>query len=78
MANLAQNESAERETFAFGRASDHVASALGASGRTYEKAKAVVTAAEADPDLAPLVAQMDRTGKVDGAYKQLVRQPAVL
>ena len=40
--------------------------------RTYEKAKAVVDAAQAEPDkYGDLVEAMDRTGKVDVAYKAL-------
>jgi ParB-like chromosome segregation protein Spo0J len=50
---------------------EKVAAAVGMSGKTYEKAKAVVEAAEADPGLAPVVEEMDRTGKVDPAYKKL-------
>jgi len=39
---------------------------------TYEKAKALVKAAEADAEkYAPLVEEMDRTGKVDPAYQKL-------
>lgn len=59
-----------------GRTSDKVASAVGLSGRTLEKAMAVVDAADADPELGDLVAQMDDTGKVDGAYRELVRRTA--
>ncbi len=50
---------------------DVVANQLGISGKTYEKARAVVAAAEEDPSLAPLVIEMDRTGKVNGVYKKL-------
>jgi ParB/RepB/Spo0J family partition protein len=50
---------------------DKVAEAVGLSGRSYEKAKAVVEAAEKDPDLLPLVQEMDRTGKVDPAYRKM-------
>ena len=54
-----------------GQTRDAVARAVGGmSGRTYEKAKVVVAAAEADPEkFAPVVAEMDRTGKVDRAFK---------
>ena len=50
---------------------DVVAQAVGGvSGRTYEKIKAVVEAAKAEPEkFAPVVAEMDRTGKVDRAFK---------
>lgn len=56
-----------------GKTRDKVASAVGGmSGRTYEKAKAVVEAAEENPErFAPLVEQMDRTGKVDPAFRNL-------
>lgn len=58
-----------------GKTRDKAAEAVGMSGRTYEKAKAVVEAA-AEPDAPPEVkeaaAEMDRTGKVDPAF-QVVR-----
>jgi hypothetical protein len=50
---------------------DRVAAAVGMSGKTYEKAKRVVEAAEADPTLKPVVEEMDRTGKVDPAYRMI-------
>jgi ParB family chromosome partitioning protein len=50
---------------------DKVAGVVGLSGRTYEKAKAVVEAAEADPALTPVVEEMDRTGKVDPAFQKV-------
>jgi len=51
---------------------DAVAKSLGVSGRTYEKARAVVEAAEKDPErYAPLVQKMDRNGRVDPAFKVL-------
>lgn len=53
-----------------GNTRDLVGAALGMSGRNYEKAKAVVKAAEEDSSLAPLVEQMDEQS-VDSAYKQL-------
>src|SRR5260221_152450 len=43
---------------------DKVAEAVGMSGRTYDKAKVVVGAARENPSLAPVVEEMDRTGKV--------------
>jgi ParB family chromosome partitioning protein len=53
---------------------DKVGEAVGLSGRTYEKAKAVVEAAAADPDrFGHLVAQMDATGKVDSSRRELER-----
>lgn len=45
---------------------DKVGEAVGMSGRTYEKAKAVVESGDEE-----LIAEMDETGKVDPAYKQL-------
>jgi ParB family chromosome partitioning protein len=54
-----------------GKTRDKVAEVVGMSPRTYEKAKAVVEAAEADPDLQPVVEEMDRTGKVDPAHKKV-------
>lgn len=72
--NLAQNDAPEVETFHLGKTRDKVGAAVGVSGKTYQKAVAVVQAAEQDPALAPLVERMDRTGKVDGAYKEVVRE----
>jgi N6-adenosine-specific RNA methylase IME4/ParB-like chromosome segregation protein Spo0J len=51
---------------------DKVGKAVGLSGRTYERAKAVVEAARQDPErYAKLREDMDRTGKVAGVYKRL-------
>jgi N6-adenosine-specific RNA methylase IME4/ParB-like chromosome segregation protein Spo0J len=51
---------------------DRVAEAVGMSGRTYEKAKAVVEAARKNPEkYGKLKEQMDRSGKVNGAFKRL-------
>lgn len=52
---------------------DRVAEAIGeVSGKTLEKIRTVVKAAEQEPEkFAPLVEKMDRTGNVDGAYRQL-------
>lgn len=50
---------------------DKVGEAVGVSGRTYEKAKQVVEAAEADPEtFGDLPVQMDETS-VDAAHKEL-------
>lgn len=54
-----------------GRAREHVAAAIGISDRTYEKARAVVEAAERQPMLKPLVEAMDETGNVNGTFKKL-------
>jgi ParB family chromosome partitioning protein len=59
-----------------GQTRDKVAEAVGMSGRNYEKAKAVIEAAEADPSLAPVVEEMDRTGKVDPAYQKVPKKKA--
>src|SRR5262249_55670909 len=56
-----------------GKTRDKAAETVGMSGRTYEKAKAVVEAAEKDPTLKPVVEEMDRTGKVDPAYRKVVK-----
>ena len=54
-----------------GQTRDKVATYVGLSGRTLEKATAVVEAAKQDPErFDPVVAQMDRTRKVNAAYKQ--------
>jgi N6-adenosine-specific RNA methylase IME4 len=51
---------------------DKVAAIGGKSGYTLEKAEAVVDAAEAEPErFGKLKEQMDRTGRVDGAFKRL-------
>jgi ParB-like chromosome segregation protein Spo0J len=61
-----------------GRTRDKVAEATGMSPRTYEKAKAVVDAADANPALLPILEEMDATGKVDRAFKkvQATKKPA--
>jgi len=56
-----------------GKTVDKVAPIVGTSPETLRKAEAVVVAAEADPTLAPVVEEMDRTGKVDPAYKKVAR-----
>jgi len=58
-----------------GRTRDLLASRVGMSGRTLEKAKAVVEAAEKKPEKYAIVLQeMDKTGKVEPAYKELKRK----
>jgi ParB family chromosome partitioning protein len=55
-----------------GRTRDKVGEAVGMSGKTYEKAKQVVEAAEAQPQTyGDLAEQMDATGKVDPAFKEM-------
>jgi N6-adenosine-specific RNA methylase IME4 len=57
-----------------GDARDKIAKQLGVSGRTYEKARAVVEAATTEPDrFGHLVDEMDRTGKVTGAHRKLLK-----
>ncbi len=59
-------------TSSTGRAGDKAAKATGRSRRTLEKAEAVVDAAEAEPEkFGRLVADMDRTGRVNAPYKRL-------
>jgi hypothetical protein len=55
-----------------GKTRDKVAEAVGMSGRTYEKAKRVVEAAEENPEeFGAVKEEMDRTGKVDPAYEKV-------
>ena len=57
-----------------GKTRDKIAAPLGVSGRTLEKARAVVQAAEREPDrFGHLVEEMDRTGKVNAAHRVLRR-----
>jgi N6-adenosine-specific RNA methylase IME4 len=57
-----------------GETRQKVAAYVGVSGRTIEKAAAVVAAAEREPDrYGDLVLQMDKTGRIDGAYVELRR-----
>jgi ParB-like chromosome segregation protein Spo0J len=59
-----------------GRVTDKTGALAGVSGRTVEKIAAVVAAAEAEPEkFGHLVEEMDKTGKVDRAHKQLSRPP---
>ena len=56
-----------------GKARDKAARGVGFSGRTLEKAEAIVEAAEHDPErFGKLLADMDRTGRVNGVHKRLV------
>jgi N6-adenosine-specific RNA methylase IME4 len=55
-----------------GRVTDKIGSFAGVSGRTVEKIADVVAAAEREPErYSHLVEEMDKTGKVDRARKQL-------
>jgi N6-adenosine-specific RNA methylase IME4 len=60
-----------------GKVRDRLAAAVGMSGRTYEKAAAVVEAADADPRYDDLVARMDETRKVDPAFRTLQKRRIV-
>jgi ParB family chromosome partitioning protein len=55
-----------------GNAADKAAKATGMARRTLEKAEAIVDAAESEPErFGKLLADMDRTGRVNGVFKQL-------
>jgi ParB-like chromosome segregation protein Spo0J len=55
-----------------GNAADKAAKATGMVRRTLEKAEAIVDAAEAEPEkFSKLLADMDRTGRVNGVFKRL-------
>lgn len=54
------------------RTSNRIGSFAGFSGRSVEKIRAIMEAAERQPKrFQPLVEEMDRTGRVDGPYKTL-------
>lgn len=56
---------------------DHLAALVGTSGRTFEKASDVVDAARKEPEkYAPLLEEMDRTGRVAGVHKKLTKARA--
>jgi hypothetical protein len=55
-----------------GKTRDKVAAPLGISGKTLQRAQAVVAAAKADPEsFGKLQEDMDRTGRVNGVYRRL-------
>jgi hypothetical protein len=57
------------------RTRDIAAKAVGMGGRSYERAKAVLEAAESDPEkYGDLPASMDETGNVYGTYQELKRR----
>ena len=60
-----------------GRAQAKVAAAVGMKPTTLANAEAVVAAAQADPAMGDLVANMDATGKVDTAYRALTKRQVV-
>jgi N6-adenosine-specific RNA methylase IME4 len=60
------------ENFPKGRALDKVAKVIGKDRKTIERAEAVVDAAQADPQkFGKVLADMDRTGRVNGIYRRL-------
>ncbi len=62
-----------------GKTVDIVGHAIGLSGPTYSRAKAVVLAAEENPEtFGPLKEEMDRTGKVTRAYEALRKAKATV
>lgn len=59
---------------ASGKSRDTIGGMIGMSGRSYEKAREVKKAAEADPErFGRLMNAMDKTGKVDSAHRELKR-----
>jgi N6-adenosine-specific RNA methylase IME4/ParB-like chromosome segregation protein Spo0J len=55
-----------------GKTRDRIAAPLGVSGRTLERAQAVVEAAQEDPEtFGKLRDDMDRTGRINGIYKRV-------
>jgi ParB-like chromosome segregation protein Spo0J len=65
------SEKVKKEDGEYKRTRDVVAKSVGMSYKTLEKAKAVVESAAKNPENADLVEKMDKSGKVDGAYKEL-------
>jgi N6-adenosine-specific RNA methylase IME4 len=62
------------EKFTEGQAMDKVASAVGMSRPTLQRAKEVVEAAERDPEtFGPIVEKMDKTGNVSAAFQEMRR-----
>jgi ParB/RepB/Spo0J family partition protein len=60
-----------------GRTDAQVAKAVGMGKDTYRKAREVVEAAEQEPELyADLVERMDKSNRVDGAYREMMRRKA--
>lgn len=71
-AGTAPGQSAKLSQSEPARAIDKIAARVGVSGRTIEKAEKVVAATAREPEMfAPLVEEMNRTGKVDAAYQQV-------
>jgi ParB family chromosome partitioning protein len=60
------------ESTAGGQLRDRVGKAVGMSGSSYERAKAIVVAAEADPEkFGDLPTQLDETRNVSGVHREL-------
>jgi N6-adenosine-specific RNA methylase IME4/ParB-like chromosome segregation protein Spo0J len=60
-----------------GKARDKVAAKVGMGRSTLTKAEVVVSAAEADPELAAIAAKMDSTGNVNAAYRAVQKKRIV-
>jgi N6-adenosine-specific RNA methylase IME4 len=57
-----------------GRVRDKIAGFAGISGRTLEKIQTIIEVAERQPRrFGPLIAEMDRYGRIDAAYRKLRR-----
>lgn len=66
-----QNTSGKFPGVSVGESRHRLAAAVGMSPPTLKKATAIVRAAQSDPAVTPIVEEMDRTGKVDAAYRTL-------
>lgn len=54
------------------QARDQIGESVGMSGRSYQRAKTVVTAAEEDPEaFGPIVEEMDKSGKIIPAFEKV-------
>ena len=58
------------ERAAAGRTDEKFAEAVGMEKDSHRKAKMVVEAAQEPPELRPVVEEMDRSGKVEPAFKE--------
>ena len=73
-AGSAETAAPKQDGAAYTETRDIVSRAVGMGHTKYEEAKAVVKAAVEDPEtFVPLVEQMDRTGKVAGAYDKMTQ-----
>ena len=52
----------------------HTVAEVGVSATTLQKIQVVVEAADANPELLPLVEKMDQTGKVDPVHKEVMKK----